>query len=448
MRVLRHLGTPAAVRRGAVKILLANYRYFVSSGPERYLFNVKAQLESAGHQVAPFSVRYSRNEPTEYDRYFVSPLGGADEIYFDDHKASPAALGKTLSRLFYSGEVERSAAALAEDFRPDIAYVLYYLRKLSPSLLVGLKKRSVPIVVRLSDYGMFCPEHQCLRDGAPCTLCIGGDLRHSVRHRCVKGSAAISALEAAATLFHRSRGYFDLIDQFVTTNKFMTEMMVEAGFPRSRLTCIPTFADIDKFRPRDAAGDAPPYIAFVGRLDPAKGVHILVEAMGLLLRTHPDPPRLKIAGVEHVPGFVDQLKARVAAEGLGDLVEFLGPLPADQVASTIAGAQGLMMPALCFENLPNTVLEGFACGTPVISSDIGSLSRTVIPGVNGLLSEPGSAASLAEMIARLMDDPTGRRRLAEGARRSAETTYSPASHMAALETLFSQTVTRRSPSRS
>lgn len=40
--------------------------------------------------------------------------------------------------------------------RPDIAYVLHYLRKLSPALLVGLKEEGVPIVVRLSDYQMCC----------------------------------------------------------------------------------------------------------------------------------------------------------------------------------------------------------------------------------------------------------------------------------------------------
>lgn len=434
---------PQPKRSHEVRVLLANYRYFVSSGPERYLFNVKARLEASGHRVAPFSVRYARNEPTAYDRYFVSPLGGADEVYFDEHKNSPSALGKTLARLFYSKEVERSVEGLSAEFQPDIAYVLYYLRKMSPSVLVGLKKSNVPIVVRLSDYGMFCPEHHCLRDQKPCTLCLGGDLLPSVRYGCVKGSVAISALDAAATLFHRNRGYFDLIDQFVTTNPFMTDMMIQAGYPAEKLTCIPTFADIDAFRPAKDAPASPAYIAFVGRLDPAKGVHVLIEAMALLRRSHAAPPRLKIAGVEHDPDYAKALRDQVQASDLAGLVDFLGPLAAGDVAELVRGAQALVLPALWFENLPNTVLEGFACGTPVIASDIGSLSQTVIPGVNGLLAPPGSVAILAERIAQVIDDPAARAEMAEGARRTAETTYSPAGHMAALEGLFERLIAQK-----
>jgi len=418
-----------------MKILIANYRYFVSSGPERYLFNIKKKLESVGHEVAPFSVRYARNEPTPYEKHFVSPLGAADEVYFEQHKRSPRAFAKTLSRLFYAPDVEQAVANLAGSFKPDVAYVLYYLRKLSPSLLTGLKKRGVPIVVRLSDYGMFCPEHHCLRDGHPCTLCIDGDLSNSVKHRCVKGSLAISALDAAATLFHRKRGYFDLIDQFVTTNPFMTEMMIKAGYPASRLTCIPTFTDIDAFQPLIPKPE-PPYIAFVGRLDPTKGVHVLLDAMIHLKQTRGAPPRLRIAGVEHNADYVASLKVQAERGGLQDLVEFLGPLPAHEVGGLMRGAQALIMPALWFENLPNTIIESFACGTPVIASDIGSLSRTIVDGENGLLAKTGDAVDLAAKIDTLMRDPKMAMRMARAARHAAETTYSPDRHLVLLEMLF------------
>jgi len=49
-----------------MKILLVNYRYFISGGPERYMFNVKAALESKGHTIITFSVKHFRNENTAY----------------------------------------------------------------------------------------------------------------------------------------------------------------------------------------------------------------------------------------------------------------------------------------------------------------------------------------------------------------------------------------------
>jgi hypothetical protein len=62
-----------------MRVLVANYRYFVSGGPERYMFAVSEMLERAGHEVIPFSVRYRRNRETPWSQYFVEPIAGDDE---------------------------------------------------------------------------------------------------------------------------------------------------------------------------------------------------------------------------------------------------------------------------------------------------------------------------------------------------------------------------------
>ncbi|HVZ98874.1 MAG TPA: glycosyltransferase family 4 protein [Caulobacterales bacterium] len=417
-----------------MKILIANYRYFVSSGPERYLFNLKARLEAAGHTVAPFSVRYARNAATPYDRYFVSPLAGEDEVYFDQHKSSLRALGKTMARLFYSHEVERAVMRMADEVKPDVAYVLYYLRKLSPSLLVGLKKRRVPIVVRLSDYGMFCPEHHCLRHGAPCTACLT-DASASVRYACVKGSRAISAVDAAATAFHRWRRYFDLIDAFVVTNTFMQSLMVEAGVAPERLFCAPTFTDTEAFHP--PAEDRRDYLLCLGRLDPPKGVEVLIDAMALLKRRlGASTPRLKIVGAGHQADYVARLHALAAERAVTDVVEFCGEASPNAAADLFRGALATIIPAVWFENLPNSLIESMACGTPVIASRIGSLAVSVRDDADGLLADPGSAADFAAKIERLVGDAGLRARLGAEARRSALTRFSASAHVSRLLNLF------------
>jgi len=213
-----------------MKLLIANYRYFVSGGPERYMFNLINALDAHGHEIVPFSVRYDRNRPTPYARYFVPPLGSESEITFREQQQTPGTLWRTVQRLFYAPEVERAVRRLVVDTQPQVAYILHYLRKLSPSLLVGLKKEMVPVAVRLSDYAMVCPQSHCLRDDQPCRLCAQGNLVRSIRYRCVQHSLAASILNALATWYHRFRHYFDLIDVFVTTNSFMYQTMVSAGF--------------------------------------------------------------------------------------------------------------------------------------------------------------------------------------------------------------------------
>src|SRR4051812_2192863 len=85
-----------------LKVLVINYRYFVSGGPERYLFNVTHLLEERGHEVVPFSVAYDQNDPTPFAKYFVSPIGASSEVYFREQRRDPRTLAKSLERSFYS----------------------------------------------------------------------------------------------------------------------------------------------------------------------------------------------------------------------------------------------------------------------------------------------------------------------------------------------------------
>ena len=122
------------------------------------MFAASEMLERAGHEVIPFSVRYTRNRETPWSEYFVEPIAGDDEVYFRDHSWSLGALALGLQRAFYAPDVHASVSRLVASANPDVAVVQQYLRKLSPSLLVALKEAGVPIVVRLSDFGMVCPE--------------------------------------------------------------------------------------------------------------------------------------------------------------------------------------------------------------------------------------------------------------------------------------------------
>ena len=66
-----------------MKLILVNYRYFVSGGPERYLFNIKSLLEENGQVVIPFSVKHPKNVHSEFSNFFLSSIASnSSEIYF------------------------------------------------------------------------------------------------------------------------------------------------------------------------------------------------------------------------------------------------------------------------------------------------------------------------------------------------------------------------------
>ncbi len=423
-----------------MRILLANYRYFISGGPERYMFNVTDALQDRGHEIIPFSVHYTKNIPSVYSKYFVEPLGTRDEVLFQEQRRNIKTFVRTMARLFYSPEVERAVQNLAKDTKPDIAYVLHYLRKLSPSLLVGLKKAKIPIVVRLSDYAMLCPQSHCLREEKPCELCVKGrGLLPSVYHICVQNSFAASTLNVLATWYHQARRYFDLIDVFVTTNSFMYDMMKSAGFEEQRLRCIPTFVNVEVFQPvNDFKKEN--YIIYAGRLEPTKGVHVLIDAMNILHLKRPDLKlHTKIVGSGDSAYLLD-LQNKVRQYGLEEMVEFTGDVDTPRLCGLLAQAKLTVVPSLWYENLPNSMLESYACGTPVIASCIGSLSASVREGETGLLFEPGDPNSLAERLIYCFDNSEHVYEMAVAARRVAESAYAPSRHIAALEGLFSDLI--------
>ena len=130
-----------------MKIILVNYRYFISGGPERYYFNIKEILERNGHVVIPFSVKNSRNFSSDYETYFLDRLD--DEVYFaHSNKKSMKVILKSFSRMFYSFEAKRKFRQLLTDTNPDLVYIMQYHNKISPSIIDAAKNLGIGCVMK------------------------------------------------------------------------------------------------------------------------------------------------------------------------------------------------------------------------------------------------------------------------------------------------------------
>lgn len=110
-----------------MRILIVNYRYFISGGPEKYMFNIKKMLEDNGHEVIPFSIHSNKNVETKYSKYFVEPIGGRDATYFDEVKKTPKSIWQLLTRSIYSREVEKAIKKEINDVKPDLVYIIHFV---------------------------------------------------------------------------------------------------------------------------------------------------------------------------------------------------------------------------------------------------------------------------------------------------------------------------------
>ncbi|RCK76504.1 MAG: putative glycosyltransferase protein [Ignavibacteriae bacterium] len=379
-----------------MRILIINYRYFVSGGPERYLFNLKSLLESKGHVVIPFSINYSKNVPSEYSKYFVTPLSGFDEIYFKDQKLTLKSIYKTLERSFYSYEVFNKMSLLINEQKPDFAIVLHYLKKLSPSVLSALHKSKIPFVVRLSDFLMICPNAHLFRDNQICELCIKGSLINSVKYSCVQNSKAATIVHYFATKYHNFKKYFNLIKYFIVPSKFTMEKMIEAGYEQNRFIHIPTFVYLNS-----TPGEKENIISYVGRIGYIKGVHILIKALSLISDRLKDF-RIIIMG----NGNKDYMQTLIEMKENYNLtnLEFTGHLAKDEILGILKKSLFSVSPQLWYENIPNSVLESFSVGTTVIGSELGSLKELINDGKTGIFFKSGDFKDLSNKMLYLINN--------------------------------------------
>jgi glycosyltransferase involved in cell wall biosynthesis len=94
------------------------------------------------------------------------------------------------------------------------------------------------------------------------------------------------------------------------------------------------------------------------------------------------------------------------------------------------------------DNLPNTVLESMACGTPVVGFGVGGVPDMVRPGETGWLAEPEDASALRQAIAGALSDETERNRMADCCRQIVEEEYTLDVQARAYKSLYESLLNR------
>jgi glycosyltransferase involved in cell wall biosynthesis len=154
-----------------------------------------------------------------------------------------------------------------------------------------------------------------------------------------------------------------------------------------------------------------PLLLCVGSLIPRKGQDLLVQALAQL---RDRSWRCLLAGSDaRDMVFAQQLRAQIALLGLDTRVEILGECPEPLLQDLYRRADLFVLPAW-YEGYGMAFTEAMAQGLPVIATTGGAIPCTV-PAAAGILVPPGDIDRLAQAVARLLDDPSLRAHLAQGA---------------------------------
>jgi glycosyltransferase involved in cell wall biosynthesis len=176
-------------------------------------------------------------------------------------------------------------------------------------------------------------------------------------------------------------------------------------------------------------------ILCVGRLTPAKGQHLLIDAVDRLLQQG-RPVRLRLVG-----DGPDAASLRVSAAHIAtpQAVLFEGAVNQDRILSFYRTADAFCLPSFA-EGLPVVLMEAMALQIPCVSTSITGIPELIRDGIDGLLVPASDLKSLVEALARLMDEAELRRRLGESGRSRVLKHFDLACNAKTLAAIFSDQI--------
>ena len=175
--------------------------------------------------------------------------------------------------------------------------------------------------------------------------------------------------------------------------------------PPARIRVLNDGVDLERIRLL-AAGPVPPhlperYVVVPRRLTAKNGVEIAIRALAALGRDGAD---LLIAGDGELRRPLETLAREL---GVAGRTHFLGNLPQHSLFAIMRRSLGVVVPSVPASGVVEpwglSVLEGMACGAPVIGSAIGGIAEMLVDGESGYLVPPGDPAALARAMRRVLD---------------------------------------------
>jgi glycosyltransferase involved in cell wall biosynthesis len=222
-----------------------------------------------------------------------------------------------------------------------------------------------------------------------------------------------------------------MVDRYIVLSEFSRRKFCDGFLPANKLVVKPNF-----IYPDPGVGNQPRrHAVFVGRLSREKGIATLLSAWERL--QFPIP--LQIIG----GGPLEEMaRAQASEKGLSSIT-FRGRLESKQVMNCLQKARFLILPSECYENCPTVILEAYACGCPVIASNIGAMQEFVDNGRTGIHFRAGDTQHLAERITSAWLNASETERMGRQARLEYETKYTAEKSYQSLMDIYLDLISKR-----
>ena len=416
-----------------MKVLHVPFHYYPEAvgGTEVYVSSLAKWLQAQGTEVE-----------------IAAPALDAGEYVHDGILVYRFGVTRTPSDvavLYGRGDAEatRQFAAILDRRCPDVVHLHAMSPAVSLNVVREIRKREIPVIFTCHIPGITCARGTLLRNGVE--VCDGvwdlrGCTRCTLQARGLPipvaslmaaapafvgeqlaarglGGSAVTALRMRTLQAGRQQNlvqFFRSVDQVVAVSGWLRDLLVANGLPEDKvMLCRHGATQSVSKKPAvlRAPGENELRIAFLGRLNPAKGADVVVEAV----RRRPAlRVKLDLFGIiQDDVSYVENLRKRMGSD---PRIRSLEPLPNEEVVERLRDYHALCVPSQLLETGPLVVYDAFLAGIPVIGSRRGGIAELVTHEVDGLLVEPADPEAWANALERLSTDQRLLQQLRSGVR--------------------------------
>lgn len=376
-----------------MKILMVNKFLYPRGGSESYMLYLAEHLEKIGHEVQFFGMYDEKNT-----------VGNSLGLYTQNMDFHSNGLARFLYpfKIIYSFEAKKKIMKVIDDFKPDIVHMNNINFQLTPSIIYGIKKKGIPLVQTVHDYQMICPNHLLynFEKNEPCEKCVKGSHLNCIRNNCIHSSKIKSIIGVIEAKLYSLLKTYKKVDLFVCPSNFLENKLLSARtYYKGKTKTIHNFIDKEKFSGNNRKKDS--YIVFVGRLSKEKGIENIAETAKLL-------PEYKFVVAGSGPD--EDILKNIPN------VKLAGFLTGDKLTELMGNAKVLLLPSVCYENCPLSILEAHCMGVPVVTMKSGGMAELVKDGVTGSLVTEPTPEGIALKLRETLEDEDYYKKLEENCR--------------------------------
>jgi glycosyltransferase involved in cell wall biosynthesis len=269
--------------------------------------------------------------------------------------------------------------------KPDIIHLHNWHFAIGPIIIRAARKRKIPIVLTIHNYRLLCPSGTLSNKGKLFTDSMKSSFPwKAVGNKVYRNSRLQTFWLAFVVWFHRKIGTWKMVNKYIVLTEFSKSLFVGASvkIPMEKFVVKPNFLH----PPQTTRMNVQDSALFVGRLCEEKGIKVLLKVFRIANY------RLAVAG----DGPLKEEVLNASKEHPN--IHYLGNLTRGEVDQKMKDYQVLIFPSTWYEGMPLTIVEAFASGLPVISSNFGAMASMIQHGYNGLHFEVGNANDLLDKL--------------------------------------------------